>query len=254
MSETLLRQQLTGYALRIWERGWVANHDGNLSQRLEPGRGRLQRFLCTPTGLSKAALKPEMMLVVDETGKVLSGDLRPFSELPLHLAYYQVRPDARAVIHAHPPTATGFGVAGVDLDQPVLPEAVVSLGPVIPTVPLTLPGTEAVQAAASYLDEYDALLLAGNGVLSCGVDLEQAYLRMELVEHLARIVLVAHQLGGARPLPAHYLQTLLAARARAGLGPEARGGATTLPATKSAAPPAELERLVREEISRVLTK
>jgi hypothetical protein len=90
MSETMLRQQLATCAVRVWERGWVANHDGNLSQRLERGRspGRPERFLCTPTGLSKGALKPELMLVVDETGKVLSGDLRPFSELPLHLGIH----------------------------------------------------------------------------------------------------------------------------------------------------------------------
>jgi L-fuculose-phosphate aldolase len=250
MSESQLRQQLAATSQRIWERGWVANHDGNLSVRLKRGR-----YLCTPTGLSKAALRPELMLVVDESGKVVVGDLRPFSELPLHLAYYQARPDAEAVVHAHPPTATGLAVAGLSLDQPMLPEAVVSLGPVIPTVPLTLPGSDAVQAIAPYLDDHDVLLMAGNGALACGVDLEQAYLRLELVEHLARIALVAHQLGGVRPLPTHFLPPLLAARARAGLGPEARGRATTLPVSKPVTPStAELEKIVREEIGRVLGK
>lgn len=248
MSESQLRQQLASFSRRVWERGWVANHDGNLSVRLPRGR-----LLCTPTGVSKAEITAEMVLVVDETGKVLSGRLRPFSELNLHLAYYHARPDVEAVLHAHPPTATGFGVAGLELDQPFLPEAVVSLGPIIPTVPLSRPGDEAVQAVAAYLDEYDALLLAGNGAVTCGVDLEMAYLRMELVEHLCSIALVARQLGGARPLPAHMLRPLLDARARAGLGPEARGRSTSLPA--SSADPAqrsELESLVRDEIRRVL--
>jgi L-fuculose-phosphate aldolase len=261
MNEHQARLELAAVAQRIWERGWVANHDGNLSLRL--GRGRL---LCTPTGVSKRGLAPDSLLVVDESGRVLAGKLRPFSELNLHLAYLQARPDAGAVIHAHPPTATGLGVAGVALDQPLLPEAVVSLGPVIPTLPLALPGGDALAAAAPYLDEHDALLLAGNGVLVCGADLEQAYLRLELVEHLARIALVAHQLGGARPLPAHYLPPLLAARARAGLGrggtavkavpaQEARGRATTLPASRPPAgerQPGELEQIVRAEIKRVL--
>jgi L-fuculose-phosphate aldolase len=248
MNESSLRQELARYSRRIWERGWVANHDGNLSARLSRGR-----LLCTPTGLSKAELKPEAMLVVDETGKLLSGSGRPFSELNLHLAYYQARPDAQAVLHAHPPTATGFGVAGIPLDKPFLPEAVVSLGQAIPTVPLSLPGHEAAQSVAPYLEDHDALLLAGNGVITCGADLEQACLRLELVEHLARIALVAHQLGGITTLSAHYLPTLLAARTRAGLGPEARGRTPFFPSTvQSAAPSGDLEKIVREEVQRVL--
>jgi L-fuculose-phosphate aldolase len=249
MNESQLRQDLAKCSRRVWERGWVANHDGNLSVRLRRGR-----LMCTPTGLSKAELRPDMMLVVDETGKVLSGQLRPFSELNLHLAVYHARPDVNAVLHAHPPTATGFGVAGRELDRPFLPEAVVSLGPVIPTVPLAMPGVEAAQAIAPYLDEHDALLLSGNGAITSGVDLEMAYLRMELVEHLCRIALVALQAGGPRPIPAHLLRPLLDARARAGLGPEARGGTTTLPASATEQPgrSPELEQVVREEIKRVL--
>jgi len=248
VNEAQLRQELARLSRRTWERGWVANHDGNLSVRLKRGR-----LMCTPTGLSKGELSADMMLVVDETGKVLSGRLRPFSELNLHLAIYHARPDVGAVLHAHPPTATGFGVAGVALDRPFLPEAVVSLGPAIPLVPLCRPGEEAVQAIAPYLDEHDVLMLAGNGVVSAGVNLEMAYLRMELVEHLCRIALVARQLGGINALPDTMLRPLLDARTRAGLGPEARGGTTTLPAgATERAPSRELEQLVRQEIQRVL--
>ncbi len=247
VSEPQLRQELAAASARLWERGWVANHDGNLSARLPRGR-----LLCTPTGVSKRDLKPDALLVLDESGKVLSGKGRPFSELSLHLAWYQARPDVMAVAHAHPVTATGMGVAGAGLlDQPLLPEAVVSLGPGVPTVPLSAPGGDSVQAAAPYLDDHDALLLAGNGVLTCGADVEQAYLRLELVEHLARIALAAHQLGGVRPLPAHLLPALLAARARAGLGPEARGRAGAVPAAPAASP-SDLERIVRDELKRVL--
>ena len=248
MNESQLRQQLAATSSTIWQRGWVANHDGNLSARLPRGR-----LMCTPTAVSKREIRANDMLVLDETGKQLSGKGRPFSEINLHLAYYHARSDVGAVLHAHPPTATAFGVSGMTLDRPFLPEAVVSIGPMVPTVPLAMPGTEAAQALAPYLDEYDAVLLAGNGVITCGVDMEMAYLRLELVEHLAKIALAAHQLGGAAPLPPRYLQPLLAARARAGLGPEARGGVTTQPRTAPDSPPSrELDAVVRQEIARVL--
>ncbi len=246
MNESRLKQQLATFSRRTWERGWVANHDGNLSVRLQRGR-----LMCTPTGLSKGEIGPEMMLTVDQSGKVLAGNLRPFSELNLHLAYFQARPDVGAVLHAHPPTATAFGVAGRSLEEPFLPEAVVSLGAGVPTVPLAQPGLEAVQSLAPYLDDYDALLLAGNGVLTCGVDLEQAYLRMELVEHLARIALAAHQLGGIQPLSSSVITPLLAARTRAGLGPEARGRPAPTP-VEGVHPSGELAAIIRQEIQRVL--
>lgn len=257
VSETQLRSTLVAVSRRLWERGWVANHDGNASVRLPR-----QRVLCTPTGESKAALKADMLLVVDETNKVVSGRLRPFSELALHRAWYEARPDVQAVVHAHPVTATAFAVAGRELPHPFLPEAVVSLGPSLPTVPLTAPGKEAVAALAPYLFDHDVLLLGGNGVLACGDDLEQAYLRLELVEHLARIAAQAELLGGVQRLPAHLLTPLLDARKRAGLGPEARAEAAAQ-AKKSprfgdrakADEPAQaddLEQVVNAEIARVL--
>ena len=247
LSEADVRRQLHRYCKLTWDKGWVANHDGNLSARLPR-----QRVMCTPTALSKADIDANMMLVVDETGKKLTGDRKPFSELNLHLAWYHARPDVGAVIHAHPVTATALGVSGRALDRPFLPEAVVSLGPIIPTVPLAMPGLEAVQAAAPYLDEYDALMLAGNGVITCGPTLELAYLRMELVEHLARIYVEALKVGGPDPIPSRYLGLLLAARAKAGLGPEARGGQTTRPMEQAPAADGDLASIVKAEISKVL--
>ncbi len=230
----------------------MANHDGNISFRLSRNR-----IMCTPTGVSKGGVREEMVLILSGNGKILSGSGRPFSELNLHLAYLQARPDVNAVMHAHPPTATGFGVSGMRLDKPFLPEAVVSLGPEIPTVPLSTPGPQAAQAMAPFIEEFDALLLAGNGVITCGVDLEMAYLRMELVEHLAHIALVAHQLGGIEPLPTQMLAPLLEARKRAGLGPEARQVLVSASVDKQhggARKPsaAQLETVVRAEISRLL--
>jgi L-fuculose-phosphate aldolase len=234
---------------RVHAAGWVANHDGNLSLRLADGR-----FLCTPTSVSKASVTAEMLLVVDDAGKVVEGALRPASELGLHLAAYRCRPDVQAVLHAHPPTATGFAVAGVALDRPLLPEAVVSLGVGIPTVPFALPGAAACEALAPFLEEHDAVLLRNHGVLSVGVDLEQAYLRMELVEHLARIALVAQQLGGCDELPAPALPALLEARRRAGLGRDARGAAWARePPPARGLPPSDLlQALIVEEIARAL--
>jgi L-fuculose-phosphate aldolase len=255
-NENQMRQQLVTVAQRMAARGWVANHDGNLSLRLPRGR-----LLCTPSGVAKAALRPEMLLMLDPLGKVLgaSGGLKPFSEINLHLAFYQGREDVGAVVHAHPPTATGFGVSPLTLDPPFLPEAVVSLGPSIPTVPLALPGEEAARALGPYVPEYDALLLAGNGVITCGVDLEMAYLRLELVEQLCQIALVAHRLGGVRPIPPPQLKPLLEARARAGLGPKGRGAPPPAPLAEASLEMGpgrrtgeDLERLVQAEIQRVL--
>ena len=213
MSDIRLRQSLADYARRLHARGWVANHDGNASIRLGPGR-----FLATPTAVSKADVDADSLLIVDDGGSRISGHNRPFSEIGLHLTVYRNRPDVNAVIHAHPPTATGFAASGMSLAQPLIAEAVVSLGPGVPTVGYAPPGASACAALAPFTITHDAVLLANHGVIAWGADIEQAYLRLELVEHLARIALVAHQLGGARPLPAASIPALLEARRKAGLG------------------------------------
>jgi L-fuculose-phosphate aldolase len=237
MSESALRAAVADYAARLHARGWVANHDGNVTARLAEGR-----FIATPTALSKAAVRADALLVVDDAGARLSGPGRPFSEIGLHLTIYRARPDVQAVVHAHPPTATGFAVAGVALPEAMLAEAVVSLGPRVPTVPFAAPGPSACQALQPFVAEHDAVLLGGHGVLTWGVDVEQAYLRLELVEQLARVALVATQLGGARRLPDAVLPALLEARAKAGLGPRGRGAAAQSAAPVAASPAAPSER------------
>jgi L-fuculose-phosphate aldolase len=213
MSESQKRIEVAEYARRLHARGWVANHDGNVTLRLDENR-----FLATPTATSKAAIGAEDILVVDESGARVSGRGKPFGEIGLHLTVYRNRADVNAVVHAHPPTATGFAVAGIPLDQPMIAEAVVSLGVGIPTVPFAAPGAAACQALAPFVVAHDAVLLAGHGALAWGADLEQAYLRLELVEHLARVALVAHQLGGVRPIPQAVIPALLESRRKAGLG------------------------------------
>jgi L-fuculose-phosphate aldolase len=212
----MIEEELAEYAHRLHARGWVANHDGNISVR------QGAQFLCTPTATSKAAVTAGGLVLVDDRGNKAGGAGKPFSEIGLHLTVYQNRPDVNAVVHAHPPAATGFAVAGVTLDTPFIAEAVVSLGPSIPTVPFAAPGADACAALTPYTQDCDAVLIANHGVFAWGPDLETAYLRLELVEHLAKIAVVARQLGGVRALPSEVLPSLFAAREKAGLGASAR--------------------------------
>lgn len=219
--EERLRRELVQTSHALHARGWVANHDGNLSARLESGR-----ILCSPTAVSKGDVTPESLIVVDEQGAVVQGTRKPFSELRLHRVAYAARPDVCVALHAHPPTATGFAVAGLSLGPPFLAEPVVSLGAEVPLVPYGLCGDPALDEALSdALSRADAVMLANHGVFTVGKDFESALLRMELVEHLAKIALVARQLGGARPIPGEDVETLLEQRKKAGLGPRAREAA-----------------------------
>lgn len=209
-----LRRELVRTSQHLHARGWVANHDGNLSARLDGPDEDGPRLLCSPTALSKADVALENLLVVDGQGRVLEGARKPFSELSLHLAAYQARPDIGVVLHAHPPHLTGFAVAGLPLPHPFLAEAVVSLGPTIPSVPHAPPGDERLaRGVAEALAVADVVVLEQHGLLTVGGSFEQALLRMELVEHLARIALAAGQLGGVRPLDPELVRSL-AARGR----------------------------------------
>jgi L-fuculose-phosphate aldolase len=200
----LLRAQVAQAARRMHAAGWAANHDGNVSARI----GR-DRFLITPTSTSKAEVTEAMLVVVDGTGALVEGTKKPPGETELHLAAYRARPDVDAVLHAHPPYATAFGAARVPLEPVCLPEAVVSLGEV-PLAPFALPKTSlATEAVSRCAAEADAMLLPGNGALTLGPDVALAFLRMELVEHLAKILHHARALGGAQPLPAEELKKLL---------------------------------------------
>ena len=204
MIPPMARSKVAQISRRLHAAGWVANHDGNVSVRL----GR-DRFLITPTATSKLEVQESMLVVVDGAGKVVEGTRKPPGETELHLAAYRARPDVHAVVHAHPPYATAFGAAGVPLEPVCLPEAVVSLGRV-PTAPFALPKTPlATEAVARCASEWDSMLLPGNGVLTLAPELALAYLRMELVEHLAQVLHHARALGGARELPAEELAKLL---------------------------------------------
>ena len=216
-----LAREVAAFARALHTAGWVANHDGNVSARASDGK----RFFATPTALSKRLVQPEDIVVVDIDGKVLSGRRNLFGEWHLHAAAYSARADVNAVIHAHPVASTAVGVTRKQLGTPPLPEMLVSLGANVPTLDYAPPKSKAQDAAlAQALDvgDADVVLLAGNGALSVGVDLEQAFLRFELVEHWAKIVVASAHLGGIAPLPADDVKKLLEARTKAGLGRAAR--------------------------------
>ena len=190
------RELICRLGQKMWQLGWVAANDGNLSLRLEGNH-----FLVTPTGVSKGEMTPEMLVVVDSSGEVLEPScFPPSSETPLHLRCYQDRPDIGGICHAHPVAATAFACARVPLDCNFLAEARMNLGQV-PVTPYAPNGTEALcRAVAPYLTGHNALLLANHGALTLGGSLEEAYYRMETLEHTARICLNLPLLGGGVPL------------------------------------------------------
>jgi L-fuculose-phosphate aldolase len=197
-------------------RGLIAGQDGNLAVRLSPTRA-----LVTPSGLIKALVAPADMVEVDLSGRKLRGRRNPTSELDLHLRILKRRPDVGAVVHAHPPTATGFAVAGEGFDKFVLPEIILLFGHV-PLVPYGTPGTpELGDRVDPYIDGHDGLLLANHGAVTVGPTLEAAWIRMESLEHAARIVFIARALGRVTELTNDAAARLEASRARTRREPDA---------------------------------
>lgn len=209
-----IRDQICDVCHKMWQLGWVAANDGNVSVKLGNGT-----FLATPTGISKSFITPEKLVLINESGEVLEGleGYRPSSEIKMHLRCYKEREDVGAVVHAHPPTATGFAVAHVDLDRYTMIETVIAIGSV-PVTPYGTPSTDEVpDAIAPYLPEHDVLLLANHGALSVGADLTTAYYRMETLELYAKISLTAHLLGGEKEIDRDNIDRLISMRKNYGV-------------------------------------
>jgi L-fuculose-phosphate aldolase len=203
------REDLVRVCRLVYDKGWVAMNDGNVSIRLDENR-----ILCTPTAISKGAITLDDVIVCDMAGNKIAGNRERTSEITMHITVYQKRPDVRSIVHAHPPVATGFATAGRALDKALLPEVVIQLG-AVPLASYGLPGTPALSdGMMPYLDNYDAVLLENHGCTAWGKDVWQAFYRMEMVEHFARITFVAEMMGGARCLPREEVEKLFAARAR----------------------------------------
>ncbi len=197
------KDEIVQYGRLLHQTGLVAATDGNLSVRLGDGN-----FLCTPTLMSKGMMSADDLVVVDSRGHKIAGARSCSSEFAMHLFIYRNRPDVGAVVHAHPPTATGFAAAGMPLDSALCSEIVITLG----TVPLAnyeTPGTpELAEALAPLVGDHDAILMANHGVVTYGEDLLTAYMNMETVEHYAKIALVTHMLGKQKPLSDTHVSKL----------------------------------------------
>lgn len=201
-----VREQICDVCQRMWQLGWVAANDGNVSVKLEDGT-----YLATPTGISKSMVTPEKIVRIDEKGNILEAadGYRPSSEMKMHFRCYEVREDVRSVLHAHPPVATGFAVANRPLDEYSMIETVLSLGSV-PIAPYATPSTpEIPEAIAPYLPDHDAILLKNHGAVTVGADVYTAYYRMETLEQFAKITLTAHLLGGAEEIDRENIDKLV---------------------------------------------
>lgn len=201
-----IREAICDVCHKMWQLGWVAANDGNVSVKLPDGN-----FLCTPTGISKSFITPEKLVIVNDKLEVVEGaaGYKPSSEMKMHMRCYRERPDVGAVVHAHPPTATGYAVAGKSLDEYSMIETVIAIGS-IPLTPYGTPSTDEVpEAITPYLQEHDVMLLQNHGALTVGVDLITAYYRMETLELYAKISLTAHLLGGAREIEKPQIDKLL---------------------------------------------
>jgi L-fuculose-phosphate aldolase len=219
-TEREYREDIVQIGKLVFQKGWVAANDGNISLRMDA-----ERILATPTGVCKGMLSVDDLIIVDNQGNKISGRLERTSEIAMHLKIYEMRPDIRGVLHAHPPVATGFATAGRPLNLGLLPEVVISLG-CVPIADYGLPGTPALtEPMLPLIPKYDAILMANHGAVCYGEDVFKAYFRMETMEHFARIQLVAELLGGPKVLPREEVDKLLDSRTRYGVKARSAGQA-----------------------------
>jgi L-fuculose-phosphate aldolase len=203
------RREIVSFGKMLHQRGYVAAMDGNLSVRLDE-----HRILATPTAMSKGALRAADMVIVDPDGRLIAGRHNVSSEIAMHLLIYKLRPDVRGIVHAHPPTATGFAAAGMALNQPLVCEVVIGLGS-IPLARYGTPGTpELCESLEPLIPQYDAILMSNHGVVTYANTLHHAYMKMETVEHFAQIALVTHCLGRQQPLSEQDLEKLILTRSK----------------------------------------
>jgi L-fuculose-phosphate aldolase len=260
--ETALREEIVRVCRLMWDQGFVAATDGNASVRL--GKDRV---LVTPSGMSKGFLSPSDVVMTDMTGNPVRsyshGDAKrkPTSEIVLHLEVYRQRPDVHAVLHAHPPLAVAFTIAGISLAQCILPEVVINLG-AIPTTAYATPSTpEGGDVIRDLIADHDALILDRHGSVTVGTTLFDAYMKLEKVEHLARVTLAARQLGQVGLLPQEEVHKLVQMRReKLGLPPDYQGpgcvqcGACGREVSGNGALDGELVRRVAETVARELAR
>ena len=207
-----IKKEICEVGHKLWTKGFVSANDGNISVKI-----RENEYYCTPTGVSKGDLTPDMIIKVDKDGKKLEGKLNPSSEIKMHMRVYRERPDVTAVVHAHPPVATAFTVADIDLDQYILPEAVLTIGDV-PTCDYGTPSTmEIPDSLDPYIQNHDAFLLRNHGALTVGCNLQKAFFVMEEVEFNAVICKHAMDLGAVHEISSDQLKKLMDLRKKMNL-------------------------------------
>ncbi|MBQ8497332.1 MAG: class II aldolase/adducin family protein [Clostridia bacterium] len=214
VSEYEIKKQICEIGQRIYNKGMVAANDGNISVKISENE-----FLCTPTGVSKGFMTPEFICKVDKNGKVIQANkgFKPSSEIKMHMRVYKERPDVQSVVHAHPLYATSFAIAGIPLTEPIMPEAVISLG-CVPIAEYGTPSTEEIPDAVSkYLQYYDAVLLENHGALSYSDSLINAYYKMESLEFYAQLLYQSKVLGGPKRLSEAQVQRLYEIRRQFGM-------------------------------------
>ncbi len=243
-TEDELRREVVEIGRWIHRLGFVAAYDGNITARLDS-----HRILSTPTTVSKGMMETDDLVVVDYEGKKITGRRNVTSEIAMHLLIYKRRPDVNGIVHAHPPTATGYAAAGLSLNKALVSEVVLSLG-CIPLARYGTPGTpELTEALVSLVGSYDAILMANHGVVTHGPDLLTAYLRMETVEHFAKISLVTELLGRQVLLSESDVDKLLAARQRYfGAGTSSVERSSSCPVTDGVRETAERIPISREDL------
>jgi L-fuculose-phosphate aldolase len=202
-SETSLKQEIVGICRMLHQKNLIAGMDGNVSVK------HGDTLLTTPSGINKGFMRLDQIITVDGEGRTLEGEGQPTSELALHLEVYRLRPEVQAVIHAHPPLVTAFSIAGISLEEFILPEVVMTLG-LIPTASYATPTTpEVPESIQGLIKRYDALVLERHGALTVGPSLMDAYNKMEKLEHTALVILTALQLGRVRLLPPQEVEKLI---------------------------------------------
>ena len=246
-TEQEYRQEIVDVGKLVYQKGWVAANDGNISVRLDGNR-----LLCTCTGISKGMMTPNDLIVCDLDGNKLEGSRERTSEIAMHLAIYQMRPDIFSVVHAHPLVATGFAVAGRPLTLALLPEVIIGLG-CVPLADYGLPGTPALtEGMLPFIPQYDAILMRNHGLVCYGEDIYKAFFKMETVEHFARITLVAELLGGPKVLPKQEVDKLIDSRTRYGIKPHPCGEPGRPVVAEDVGQGKERIQLTREELIALL--
>ena len=240
--------EIVKYSQKLDQKGFGANHDGNISVKFD------DVLLATPTAVSKGNITTDLIITLDKNGNKIDGIGKPFSEIKLHLVAYRVRPEINAVVHAHPSFATARGLLNLSI-KPAIPEAIVSIGDIVPVVAFAMPGAkENDSIVANALAAVDVFIMPGNGVFAVGDCVEQAYLRLELVEHLAKIDYYACSMGVPVTLTNEDVGNLMEKRAAIGLGPKKNIAVSSQESrfTIKQQQIPELEKLILEEIKKAL--